>query len=88
MAHRLAALRTENITLRHPAEEHTANECAVEHGRCERTMEGSPMRKNRLRRLAQIRFELVQQARARIAAGFYSDEAISACLDELLADLA
>jgi hypothetical protein len=47
------------------------------------------MTRHRFRHLTGIRFELVQAARARIAAGAYdTDAALDSCLDELLADLA
>lgn len=47
------------------------------------------MADNRLRRLAGIRFELIQAVRAKLAAGEYDvDGMLDACLDDLLTELA
>lgn len=94
MAYRLVALRSEGTT-DHLSEVVSSADRAIVNtqmiggagGECVK-QEGPSMKSKRLRRISGIRFELVQQVRAKIASGQYGDEAIDACLAELLADLA
>lgn len=81
MAFQLVSLRPKDTTVRPEASGRRRVASALS--------EDCSMADNRLRRLAGIRFELIQRVRAKIAAGEYDvDGMLDACLDELLTELA